>query len=48
MLNTETLRSADLVLLATDHDDFNYSFIQKKAKLIVDTRGRFKKSKKVE
>ena len=47
VLNAETLRSADLVLLATDHDYFNYSLIQKEAKLIIDTRGRFKNSEKV-
>ena len=46
-LNAKTLRSADLVLLATDHDDFNYNLIQKEGKLIVDTRGRLKNSKKV-
>ena len=45
-LNAEILKSADLVLLATDHDDFDYSLIQKEAKLIVDTRGRFNKSNK--
>jgi UDP-N-acetyl-D-glucosamine dehydrogenase len=37
----------DLVLLATDHDDFDYNLIEKEAKLIVDTRGRFKNSEKV-
>jgi len=45
--NKDTLKSADLVLLATDHDDFDYNLIEKEAKLIVDTRGRFKKSEKV-
>jgi len=45
--NKETLKSADLVLLATDHDDFDYNLIEKEAKLIVDTRGRFKNSEKV-
>ena len=46
-LNKDTFKSADLVLLATDHDDFDYNLIEKEAKLIVDTRGRFKKSEKV-
>ena len=45
--NKETLKSADLVVLATDHDDFDYNLIEKEAKLIVDTRGRFKNSEKV-
>jgi len=40
-LNSETLESADLVLLATDHDSFDYNLIEKTAKLIVDTRGKF-------
>jgi len=46
-LNSDTLKLADLVLLATDHDDFDYNLIQKEAKLIIDTRGRFKNSAKV-
>ena len=46
-MNEKTLKSADLVLLVTDHDDFDYSLILEKAKLIVDTRGRFEHSPKV-
>ena len=46
-INEKTLKSADLVLLTTDHDDFDYSLILEKAKLIVDTRGRFEPSPKV-
>jgi UDP-N-acetyl-D-glucosamine dehydrogenase len=46
-MNEKTLKSASLVLLATDHDDFDYSLILAKAKLIVDTRGRFESSPKV-
>ena len=46
-MNEKTVKSADLVLLATDHDDFDYSLILEKAKLIVDTRGRFPYSPKV-
>ena len=37
----------DLVLLSTDHDAFNYDFINKEARIIVDTRGVFKKQDKV-
>ena len=33
----------DLVILSTDHDKYDYEYLQKKSKLIVDTRGRFKK-----
>ena len=46
-MNEKTLKSADLVLLVTDHDDFDYSLILAKAKMIVDTRGRFEHSPKV-
>jgi UDP-N-acetyl-D-glucosamine dehydrogenase len=38
-LTAETLQAQDLVLLATDHDLFDYGFIQRHARLIVDTRG---------
>jgi len=32
----------DCVVLATDHDDYDYDMIQRKAKLIVDCRGRYR------
>lgn len=40
-LSAKTLGSYDCVVLATDHDAFDYATIEKHAKLIVDTRGRF-------
>lgn len=40
-LNPEVLASFDCVLLATDHDAFDYSLIKKHSKLIVDTRGKY-------
>jgi len=43
-LNVHTLESADLIILATDHDEFDYDLIEKKSKIIIDTRGRFKQS----
>jgi len=46
-LTSKTLQSVDLVLLATNHDGFDYDLIKKEAKLIVDTRGVYKKSDKV-
>ena len=46
-LSAETIQSMDLVLLSTDHDDFDYKLIEKESILIVDTRGRFEKSEKV-
>ena len=41
-VNLDTISDYDLVILATDHDDYDYNMILKEAKLIVDTRGRFK------
>ncbi len=38
-LDAETLSSQDVVLVATNHDAFDYDLVRKHAKLIVDTRG---------
>lgn len=38
-LTPEAVASYDLVLIATNHDSFDYPMIQTHAKLIVDTRG---------
>ena len=46
-LTKAMLNKYDLVLLATDHDDFDYNLIEKESKIIIDTRGRFQKSAKV-
>jgi UDP-N-acetyl-D-glucosamine dehydrogenase len=40
-LSAALLSKQDLVLLATDHDAFDFDFIYKNAVLIVDTRGRY-------
>lgn len=40
-LTPETLARYDAVLLATDHDAFDYEAIARHARLIVDTRGRW-------
>jgi UDP-N-acetyl-D-glucosamine dehydrogenase len=40
-ITPEALASYDMVLLATDHDRFDYGMIERHAKLIVDTRGRY-------
>ena len=42
-LNAENIKKYSLVLIATDHDSFDYELIQKNAKIIVDTRGRLTK-----
>ncbi len=46
-LTPETLAAYDCVLLATDHDRFDYDMIGRHARLIVDTRGRFPAGGKV-
>jgi UDP-N-acetyl-D-glucosamine dehydrogenase len=43
-LTAETIAGYDLILLATDHDRFDYELIQAHAKVIVDTRGRYSKA----
>lgn len=40
-LTQENLSAYDCVLLATDHDKFDYDLIKESAKLIVDSRGRY-------
>jgi len=42
-LTPMSINSYDLLLIAADHSKFDYSLIQKKAKLIVDTRGVYEK-----
>lgn len=39
-LTAETIAAYDCLVLATDHDAFDYSALQQHATLIVDTRGR--------
>lgn len=43
-LTAENLASYDAVVLATDHDRFDYDLIKRNAKLIIDSRGRFRES----
>jgi UDP-N-acetyl-D-glucosamine dehydrogenase len=40
-LSRESVASYDLVLLATNHDVFDYEMIRQNSRLIVDTRGAF-------
>ncbi|WP_207000526.1 nucleotide sugar dehydrogenase [Trinickia mobilis] len=40
-LTPESIASFDCVLLATDHERFDYELIKKHAKLIVDSRGKY-------
>ena len=41
-LTPEVLQQVDCVLIATNHDDFDYEMIKANAKLIVDTRGVYR------
>ncbi|MFO0212216.1 MAG: nucleotide sugar dehydrogenase, partial [Pseudanabaena sp.] len=41
-LNIETISQMDCVVIATDHDAFNYEMIYKSSNLIIDTRGRYR------
>ncbi|PTB88440.1 UDP-N-acetyl-D-glucosamine dehydrogenase [Pseudidiomarina aestuarii] len=41
-LTPETLTSFDAVVLATDHDKFDYDAIYEHAKLIIDSRGKYR------
>ena len=40
-LHAETIARQDAVVIATDHDAFDYAMILDRAKLVVDTRGRY-------
>ena len=46
-INSKNLKKVDMVFLATDHDSFDYELIAKSAKLIIDSRHKFKKTKNV-
>lgn len=41
-LTSENLATFDAVILATDHDKFDYELIQSHAKLIIDSRGKYR------
>jgi len=45
-LTAKNIARYDLVLLVTDHDKFDYSLIQRNAKIIIDTRGVYSKDYK--
>lgn len=41
-LTAESLASFDAVVLATDHDKFDYELIRQHARLVVDSRGKYR------
>jgi UDP-N-acetyl-D-glucosamine dehydrogenase len=47
-LNQETLKSVDLVLIATDHTNVDYQLVVDHAHSVVDTRNATKRTRGVE
>ncbi len=45
-LNPKTIAEYDCLLLATDHDKFDYAMIKDNAQLIIDSRGKYLESAK--
>ena len=43
-ITKKSLQSYDAVVVATDHDKFDFQFIFENSKLIIDTRGRYRAS----
>ncbi len=41
-LTEATLKSYDIVMVLTDHDDVDYDLVRKHSKMVIDTRGRYK------
>tara|TARA_X000000950_G_C13906230_1_gene656960 strand:+ start:287 stop:1573 length:1287 start_codon:yes stop_codon:yes gene_type:complete len=46
-ITSKSIENFDLVILLTDHDTFDYKFIHKNAKKIIDCRGKYSVSEKV-
>ena len=46
-LSSQVLKKTDIVILATDHDKFNYNFIKKYSRFIIDCRGKYNLDKKI-
>ena len=44
-LTAESVSKFDLIVLSTDHSNFDYKMIAEKAKLIIDTRNAFERNK---
>ena len=43
-ISSESIKGYDLVVVSTDHSDFDYKMIAENANLIVDTRNAFEKN----
>jgi UDP-N-acetyl-D-glucosamine dehydrogenase len=47
-LTKEEVAEADLVVVATDHDGFNWELVRNEAPLVLDTRRRLRANRRVE
>jgi len=43
-VSSDTLPQYDVVLIATNHDAFDYEMIRRHAQLVVDTRGVYRQA----
>ena len=43
-ISPNKIKEFDIVILVTDHDNLDYNSLKKHSKLLVDTRGVFKKN----
>ena len=41
-ISSDAINKYDVVILMTDHDNFDYSKIKKNSKILIDTRGKYK------
>ena len=46
-ITSQSLKKYDVIVIATDHDSFDYELIKNNSKLIIDTRGRFNISENI-
>ena len=46
-LSAAVLSTYDALILATDHDSFDYELIKTNCKLLIDTRGKFVPNSKI-
>ena len=46
-LDKKNLKNHDIVIIATDHDEFNYDLKKNKSNFIIDCRGRYSLNKKI-
>ena len=45
-LNEKNIKLFDAVILSTDHDSYDYKWVEEKSKIVIDTRGKLDRNKK--